>query len=611
MKVNLEQLFKRIATDCDLDPYTVSYCTNRLRAEGAKFLTVTLPKLAKSVLTSIEAGYFIRPTDFAWQGRSLRIFRSLLHKIFCRKTGYLVEFPCAESLAKIRQICEYCYKLALEFDQTLLDEYEANYEATQKAGFTSSYDYTYFEQIRKFAETHYSFLFKLSPSDILSSGPRSGPGAIATGAYDGQLPFYEWKLLPDERIGTADLKMRPYSGYFKPYPSSPTPIRLVEDSRTAEVLFVPKDSRGPRVISKEPAHLIRAQMAFFSSITQLLERKSKYRNNFRDQTINQGLAREGSLSGDFATLDMKEASDRVRYRAIRQIFRNAPGIRWMLQNTRSTHAKLPSGRTIKISSLAGMGSGFTFSLLGFFIKLCVEHAVCTTERLPYKEVASRIYIYGDDLIVPSAWYHISTSGLARAGMVINHTKSFYRGPFRESCGKDYLNGIECTPTRLKLAGSRPKVSGLTMSFDNLEIAIVQVNAHCRELRKNGMFHAAEYLEKVLETQVPMPYVGVDSPVIGRVTSDENLIRSQCFSRDGSSYVSVKRYACSAPVMHTSRLVCSYKYLSSKLRKLGSLDPFGIDSQVATKFGDIPIPRRVKIQYRKEIPLSALLGTLAL
>jgi hypothetical protein len=236
-----------------------------LRVEGLKFWTVTLPKLAKTVLRSIEKGFFDRTglTDFAWKGRSLRYFRSLLNRIFDAKSGKLLQNPCAGALSSLRQILEYVYKLAIDFDGKVLTQSEKKYEQIQIRVASFPYEFSWVERLRKNSETYYSELFKASPDAILSEGPRFGPGSVAFGSERPRSPFYEWKLMPDSVIGTCMHSLRAYSGYFKPFPGAPTRIKLVESHKTAEVLFVPKDSRGPRVISKEPPHVIKAQMAFF------------------------------------------------------------------------------------------------------------------------------------------------------------------------------------------------------------------------------------------------------------------------------------------------------------------------------------------------------------
>lgn len=65
MKINLHKILIRLCRDLNIDDRTCNYLTTRLNAEGYKFLTVTLPKLGKFLLRSIELGgiYYARKED--------------------------------------------------------------------------------------------------------------------------------------------------------------------------------------------------------------------------------------------------------------------------------------------------------------------------------------------------------------------------------------------------------------------------------------------------------------------------------------------------------------------------------------------------------------------
>jgi len=622
------QLFGKIATDCDLDPYTTRYCINRLRAEGIKFWTVTLPKLAKFVLHSIECGRITdRPTDFAWQGCSLRYFRSLLHKIFCRKTGVLLEEPDASSLANIRQISEYVYKLSLDFSDDQLKEAENKYEANQRRLATFPIQSSKIEKLRRFAETHYKALYSASPDFVLSHGTRFGPGSFASILGGLHVPFYEWKQMGDSDIGTTIKAFSSYSGYFKPYPSSPTPIRIVSTYAQAEVLFVPKDSRGPRVISKEPPHLLKAQMAFFNWMSSTLCNSSKGRINFGDQTINQRLACESSVTRENATLDMKDASDSILEKLVRGVGRHSPAFRWFLKNARSTTYKLPSGKVGIQYALAGMGSGLTFPVLAFIIHLVVCESVCSTLRLPFKAVSSRVYVYGDDLIIPVEWVSIATKALTECALNINTTKSYVKGPFRESCGADYLQGKDVAPIRLRLQNAgisltrvqrTTYMSSRNADWSNLVLSLVR---HTHVLRKGTLNNTAKYIEDLLERVIPMPYVGEGSPALGRFCEDPSLIIKQG-NHDDNYSSTVIRACTSVPVIHIAKRSCPYKFLAPKIKpslyddKLEQVIKDHLPQFVkpsyqlemtssAAAFGEISVPRRTKLKSRK-YPSTSLL-----
>jgi hypothetical protein len=63
---------------------------------------------------------------------------------------------------------------------------------------------------------------------------------------------------------------------------------------------------------------------------------------------------------------------------------------------------------------------------------------------------SPVYVYGDDLILPSRHAKRVIAALHGLGLRVNVKKSFIHGHFRESCGVDAYHGVDATaPCRLK------------------------------------------------------------------------------------------------------------------------------------------------------------------
>jgi hypothetical protein len=83
-----------------------------------------------------------------------------------------------------------------------------------------------------------------------------------------------------------------------------------------------------------------------------------------------------------------------------------------------------------------MGNGFTFPL-ETLIFWSLAAACCPQD--------SDATAYGDDLIVPTECYPLLVEVLVALGFVVNLTKSYHTGPFRESCGKDYFRGTDVRP----------------------------------------------------------------------------------------------------------------------------------------------------------------------
>jgi hypothetical protein len=91
-----------------------------------------------------------------------------------------------------------------------------------------------------------------------------------------------------------------------------------------------------------------------------------------------------------------------------------------------------------------MGNGYTFELETLiFLSLALAYAHIHGEEV------DRITVYGDDIIVPSTMASGFCGLLQELGFTPNSKKSYWTGPFRESCGKHYFSGYEITPFYVK------------------------------------------------------------------------------------------------------------------------------------------------------------------
>jgi len=97
-----------------------------------------------------------------------------------------------------------------------------------------------------------------------------------------------------------------------------------------------------------------------------------------------------------------------------------------------------------------MGNGFTFPLMTLLIVALIygfrrERRVCRRLWIDW----SNTCVFGDDIILPIDEYREFTAILSQSGLVVNHDKSYFEGPFRESCGGDYWLGRDVTPFYVK------------------------------------------------------------------------------------------------------------------------------------------------------------------
>jgi hypothetical protein len=156
--------------------------------------------------------------------------------------------------------------------------------------------------------------------------------------------------------------------------------------------------------------------------------------NFTNQEVNQRLAYEGSIHGDFATIDLKDASDLVPWDLVKML--TPPDWYAALAATRTDFVQI-QGRDHPVKKYAPMGSALCFPIEAF-----VFWSIAKT-------VSPWVYVYGDDIICPTNRVHDVITALESYGLIVNRSKSLYTGHFRESCGGDYYKGLNINYTSCK------------------------------------------------------------------------------------------------------------------------------------------------------------------
>jgi len=219
---------------------------------------------------------------------------------------------------------------------------------------------------------------------------------------------------------------------------------IIGDNIIAKLVAVPKDSRGPRLICVHPKEAVWIQQGLRKELERAITQSPLTRGyiNFDDQMVNGMLALTSSADGRYATIDLKEASDRISLGLFRTLFGGAA--KWF-ECCRATHIRLLDGSLHMLQKFAPMGNATVFPTESLIFWAVARAGIrCYTGR-----TRDDIYVFGDDLIVPSEYYGYVIKALVRVGLVPNLNKCFYRGLFRESCGVDAFNGVNVTPHRIK------------------------------------------------------------------------------------------------------------------------------------------------------------------
>lgn len=227
------------------------------------------------------------------------------------------------------------------------------------------------------------------------------------------------------------------------------------DVMPGRVQFVPKSSKTKRSIIVEPSLNGMVQRGIGSYIK---ERLKKVGIDLRDQRRNKALAFRGSLSNDIATIDLKSASDCISLSLVYDLL----PFEWanFLASYRSGEVIGLGSGCLTLEKFSSMGNGYTFELESLLF-YSFAFAVCDYLNLGF----DRLSIFGDDIIVPSEAYELLVLVLQVAGFAVNKAKSFHAGPFRESCGSDWYQGMDIRPFYL-----REKISGeLLFTFHNWAI----------------------------------------------------------------------------------------------------------------------------------------------
>lgn len=213
-------------------------------------------------------------------------------------------------------------------------------------------------------------------------------------------------------------------------------FRVVPGNR---IEFVYKKAEEARTIALEPAINVMLQLGVDGHIRTRLKRLGIDINN---QSINQDLAKEGSLTNLLSTLDLKGASDTISMRLVEMLF----PYEWVeyLYTLRSDIGFLPDGTTVRYEKLSSMGNGFTFAVETLIFASCV-YAVD-----PKVSFSKDAHVYGDDIICPTRCVSELTRLLLLCGFSINIEKSFFlENNVRESCGADFYKGENLRPVFLR------------------------------------------------------------------------------------------------------------------------------------------------------------------
>jgi len=254
-------------------------------------------------------------------------------------------------------------------------------------------------------------------------------------------------------------------------------------TRGGRITTVPKDQSIDRTIACEPSINLWFQLAIGKFISESL--RSVGLNIEVQQNINRRYALEGSKFSNqwrdpFCTIDLSSASDLISLDLVKLLL--PPELLQVILMTRSPEIRIDNNWTT-LPMVSTMGCGFTFPLLTLICS-ALTYAANKHHKggyLDFKQCA----IFGDDIIVRKSVYLDTISVLSRAGLVVNESKSFCSGLFRESCGFDCYNGIIISPFYIRSL----------KTYEDVTIALNQA-LHWSSIHK-PLYNVLEYLSSLL------------------------------------------------------------------------------------------------------------------
>jgi len=488
---------------------------SRMTHESLSFLTITLPSFGAEFEKTLDHAR-ITSSDFqGWKKRMClpAFLQGFTRLVFNAETGELFDNPDIAAIEGIRQIAYTFKKLSMPCsparDLSALSKYkevECYLSTTMHTG-----DDNLFNQVSRVL-----WGSVLNESyDLFKYTPKHGPGQTAERingnrkyAHRGWTERLEPFFPADAFLMSCYTQLDDVSDGI-----SNVQFASLEQELPVRVITVPKTLKGPRIIAIEPVCMQYTQQALASYIIEKLEthKITGGHINFTDQSINRELAITASSDQSLATLDLSEASDRVPLSLVTAMLSINPDILDCILACRSRAAQLPTGEVIHLSKFASMGSALCFPIEAMYYFTIITYALLKKAALPVTlrnimHVTRRVYIYGDDIIIPVDKVAVVIEALTGFYCKVNAQKSFWNGKFRESCGMDAFDGNEVTPTYVRQI--RPDNKGQAEE-------IISLTATSNLLYKKGYWYTAALLKEWVESVVGLlPVVKETSPGLG-------------------------------------------------------------------------------------------------
>jgi len=531
----------------------------RFENEGYSFLTVALPALDAALLQGLSSGKFTCPRHFKKvpKGTIPRFFSGMFCKVFDPLTGLLVETPDPGVIKDLRTVLMLYKKTQLSPENEDLlhakavNEFYQCDDVADQVSLPDRHDHLIGRVCKLLLNT-------LNVKDVENARYKHGPGAVKEGYSSNQ----KWKEVyraikrddpilgrsglwgigeksPTQSSGPACHETSSFTRLLQPYGVRTSAyshgLRVYQGHRicsqdpsefflealpdgssrsSAKLISVPKSSTARRTITIEPMLRQFVQQGLNTLLRDSIKECRVLRNciALTDQTKNQILALEGSRYDNWATIDLKSASDLLSISLVKSVFRHSPDFFGHMMDCRSPYVQTEGKPLLRLGKFAGMGNALTFPVQSVcYAVVCIAAILDSEGTSPtYRKVeraSRRIRVFGDDVIVQSKYAHQCVSWLEHVGLKVNVNKSFLAGNFKESCGVDAYKGVDVTPLYCR---HRPE---LTNASPNVIASFISLSNH---MWLQGLYTASTWLKNEVERSLgrELPLVSRDSGSFG-------------------------------------------------------------------------------------------------
>jgi hypothetical protein len=511
----------------DRDIITVE---KRFENEGYGFLTAALPALDDALLLGLSSGKFACPPGFKTVrgGTIPRFLSGMFCEVFEPLTGYLRETPDEGVLKCLRETLRLFKKVQLSSDEEdyLHEKAVAEFfRCDEEAGQVILPD----QLDHLIGRVSRVILNDLNSKAFDTMTFKHGPGAVEEGYRANQ----KWSAL-SKSVKNADFDVETYGYADHSVSLSDLSDRAVIASSTtlfaspnrssgciARLISVAKNSSSRRTITIEPLLNQFIQQGLNTALRDSIEKCSILGNclALTDQSLNQKLALEGSLYDNWATIDLKSASDLLSIKLVESVFRHHGLFLDHMMDCRSQLVSCASQR-VTLMKFAGMGNALTFPVQSvcFAVISIAAILMARNEGCDYwkvKRASRHVRVYGDDIIVSTKYARQVVDRLHDVGLKVNAKKSFLAGNFKESCGVEAWRGVDITPLYIRHQPDQISTS------PNLIANFVSVS---NQAWLRGLYSFATVLQNEVETRLGkrLPLVSKESGVLGLHTHLDSM-----------------------------------------------------------------------------------------